>query len=228
MDKKKIVGSAITIGATGALLIGATFAYFSTQVTSNDNTFSTGVMELKIRDNNEGFTNAVTASTVATNMVPGGAVTESYVCFRNTGDYDIQEIITSMTASGNVNALAPWVNAVKVELKAVTTADCGNFADGAFTAADDYTSMFVSRYDGEGGEPTDTIVSLKELLNDVDGTDRLEDDLLDGVASVLPANPSFLIKFRTTWQLSASAPNYAQGKSVTVNTTFVGNQDESP
>ncbi len=226
MDKKKIITSAITVGATGALLIGATFAYFSTQVTSNDNTFSTGVMELKIRDNNEGFTNAVTATTVATNMVPGGALTESYVCFRNTGDYDIQEIITSMTASGNVNALAPWVNVIKVDLKAVTTADCGNFDDGAFTAADDYTSTFVSRYDVSPTGNNNGVVSLKELLDDADGTDRSEDDLLDGVASVLPANPSFLIKFRTTWQLSALALNSAQGKSVTVDTTFVGNQDE--
>lgn len=223
MDKKKIITSAVTIGATGALLIGATFAYFSSQVTSNDNAFSTGVMELKIKDNNEGFTNAVTATTVATNMVPGGAVTQSYVCFKNTGDYDIQEIITSMTGSGNVIALAPWVNVIKVELKAVNPGECGDFDAGTFTGADNYTSMFVTNFDAGS---FDGVVSLKELLDDVDGTHRSEDDLLDTELSVLPADPSFLIKFRTTWQLSASAPNSAQGKSVTVNTTFVGNQDE--
>src|SRR3990170_7694379 len=96
---RKIVTSALSIGTAGALLVGATFAFFSDSVTSNGNTFSTGVMELKIMDNNEGFSDAVTASTVASNMTPGGSVTESFICFKNTGDYPIEEILLNMSAS---------------------------------------------------------------------------------------------------------------------------------
>ena len=226
MFNSRILLSFGSIAVAAALVIGATFAYFSDTVTSNDNSFSTGILELKIRDNNEGFSDAITASTVANNMIPGGTSTESYVCFRNTGNYDIQEIILAMTASGDVDVLAPYVNTTKVELKAVTTADCGNFVSGGFTGADDFTPLFVSRFDGEGGEPSDSMVSLKEELNDVNGTNRSGDDLLDGIGALLPADPNVLLKFRTTWQLSASAPDSAQGKSVTVNTTFVGNQNE--
>ncbi len=226
---KRILTSAMTIGTAGALLVGATFAFFSDSVTSSGNTFSTGVLELKIRDNNEGFSDAVTASTVASNMTPGGAETESYICFRNTGNYPIEEILLDMSASGDVNDLSPYVKITKIELKAVSTSDCDNFADGGFTNTpdvDQFNALFASRFDGEGGQPTGDGVSLYEALSDVDGTDRDEDDLLDGVAA-LPADPSILLKFRTTWQLDVTAPNSAQGKSVTVDTTYVGNQLEN-
>lgn len=226
---KRILTSALTIGTAGALLVGATFAFFSDSVTSNGNTFSTGILELKIMDNNEGFSDAVTASTVASNMTPGGAVTESFICFKNTGDYPIEEILLNMSASGNIAALAPYVKVTKIELKAVSSGDCENFAAGGFTGTenvDQFNSLFAIRFDGEGGQPTGDGVSLYEALSDINGTDRDEDDLLDGPA-VLPADPSVLLKFRTTWQLDVSAPNSAQGKSVTVDTTYVGNQLEN-
>ena len=224
----RIAISLASIAAAGALVVGGTFAFFSDSVTSNGNTFSTGVMELKIMDNNEGFSDAVTASTVASNMTPGGSVTESFICFKNTGDYPIEEILLNMSASGDVDALSPYVKVTKIELKAVSTGDCEEFGTGDFTDTenvDQFNSLFASRFDGEGGQPTGDGVSLYEALSDINGTDRNEDDLLDGPA-VLPADPSILLKFRTTWQLAEDAPNSAQGKSVTVDTTYVGNQNE--
>lgn len=220
MLNSRILLSIASVVAAASLMVGGTFAFFSDSVTSNENSFDTGVMELQIRDDNESFTDAVTASTVASNMVPGGAPTESYICFRNTGDYDIEEIILSMTATGNVNALAPYVNTTKVELGAVAPGDCGDFASGTLT---DFTSLHVARFDSNH----DGVVSLKESLDQVNGDDRVNDDLLNGPApAFLPADPNVLLKFRTTWQLSADAPDSAQGKSVIVNTTFKGNQDE--
>lgn len=215
----KVILSGATILAAVALITGGTFAFFSDSVTSNDNEFTTGIMDLEIRDDNEGFSSTVTASTVALNMVPGGAKTESYVCFRNTGDYEIQEIILTMTATGNVDLLAPYVNATKVELGAVSPGECGEFDGGSLT---DFTALYESRFDTD----TSGDVSLKESLDQVNGDDRTNDDLLDGAGALLPADPSVLLKFRTTWQLDADAPNSAQGKSVLVDTTFVGNQDE--
>jgi predicted ribosomally synthesized peptide with SipW-like signal peptide len=48
MDKKKIISSLITIGAAGALLVGATFAFFSDNETSTGNTFTAGTLDLKV------------------------------------------------------------------------------------------------------------------------------------------------------------------------------------
>ncbi len=216
MDKKKILTSAITIGATGALLIGATFAYFSDTSTSNNNKFTSGVLDLKVRDINEGFKDAVTASTVSpTNWAPGESF-ESYVCFKNAGSIDIEEVILKMTASGG-SALRPFVIAEKVELGSATAGECAAFDGGSMT---DFTPIFVLRFD-----TGDSKVSLTELLADVDGTDREEDDLLHGPAKLTPTD---IMKFRTTWRFDSAATNSAQGKTVTVNTMFTANQDEGP
>src|SRR3990172_7407305 len=48
MDKKKIVTSLVTIGAAGALLVGATVAFFTDTETSTGNTFTAGKIDLKI------------------------------------------------------------------------------------------------------------------------------------------------------------------------------------
>ena len=48
MDRKKIVSSLITMGAAGALLIGATFAFFTDNETSTGNTFTAGGLDLKV------------------------------------------------------------------------------------------------------------------------------------------------------------------------------------
>jgi len=52
MDKKKIIVSLATIGATAALLVGATFAYFSAKDTSTGNTLKTGTLTINITDQN--------------------------------------------------------------------------------------------------------------------------------------------------------------------------------
>lgn len=48
IDKKKVVSSLITIGATGALLVGATLAFFTDSETSTGNTFTAQSLDLKV------------------------------------------------------------------------------------------------------------------------------------------------------------------------------------
>ncbi|MEX0616599.1 MAG: TasA family protein [Candidatus Woykebacteria bacterium] len=48
MDKRRIIASLATIGATSALLVGATFAFFTDQATSTGNTFTSGNADLQI------------------------------------------------------------------------------------------------------------------------------------------------------------------------------------
>lgn len=88
----------------------------------------------------------------------------------------------------------------------------------------DFTPLFVTRFDDVDAGST---VSLTELLADVLGTDRVEDDLLNGPNPVyLPAGA--IVKFRTTWRFDSAATSAAAGQTVTVGTTFTANQDESP
>lgn len=225
MINKRIFLSGLSIVSAFTLMVGGTFAFFSDTATSTGNTFSSGTLEFQLRDNNESFTDAVTASTVATGMVPGGDLVKSYICFKNNGDTPIEEILLHMTATGNVNELAPWIKTTKIELKAVVPGECDNFDSGGFGPGDDFTSLFVSRFDGAGGQPTGDGVSLYEQLYDVLGDDRTEDDLLNGSA-VLPADPDVLLKLRTTWEMDDDAPNSAQDRSLTVDTTFTARQDE--
>ena len=219
MSTTRIVTSLVTIGVASALLIGATFAFFSDTSTSNNNKFTSGVLNLEVKDDDEGFQNSVVASTVSpTNWAPGESF-ESYICFKNAGTIDFEEIIFKMTASSGT-PLRPFVIAEKVELGSATESDCTTFAGGTMF---DFTTLFIGRFASE--ITADGKVTLDELLADVDGTDRIEDDLLNGVAKLTPGD---IMKFRTTWKFDTAATNAAQGKTVTVNTTFTANQDESP
>ncbi len=49
---RKIVTSVLSIGTAGALLVGATFAFFSATDTSTNNTITTGTLNLSITDQN--------------------------------------------------------------------------------------------------------------------------------------------------------------------------------
>lgn len=225
MLNKRIAVGFMSIAGALAIAGGATFAYFSDAVSSTGNTFSSGTLDIQIRDENQGFGDAVTASAVVEGLYPGGDEYVSYLCFRNSGNTPIQEILTKMTGEGNINELSPWINVTKVELGAVPSGECD--AANGDTNLGDFTTDFVSRFDGAGGQPQTGTVSLYELLSDLDGTNRDEDDLLDGIAALLPADPNVLLKFRTTWEMDLDAPNTAQAKSVTINTEFVARQDEN-
>lgn len=69
MDKKKVIGSLVTAGAAAALLIGATFAYFSAKDTSTGNTLGTGTLTIDILDQNADTDFASEA--LGTNWQPG-------------------------------------------------------------------------------------------------------------------------------------------------------------
>jgi len=83
MDKKKIVVSLATMGAAGALLVGATFAYFSATGNSTGNHISTGILTLSITDQNADT--AFQSEDLGTNWQPGE---ERLVNFdvKNTGN----------------------------------------------------------------------------------------------------------------------------------------------
>lgn len=69
MINKKIALSALTIVISLSLMAGATYAYFTDQAVSTNNTFTTGKVEISITDNSTSvpFENKI----LATNWAPG-------------------------------------------------------------------------------------------------------------------------------------------------------------
>lgn len=214
----RIAISLASIAAAGALVVGGTFAFFSDSGSSNNNVFTSGTLDLKINDNNEPFSDNVSASTVSpVNWAPGDSF-QSYLCFKNNGSIPIQEIIFHTTASGGTAGFRDNIIAKKVELGPATANDCNQLAGGTLT---DFTSVFVPRFDLG---TVDSKVSLSELMTYNTGSNRSRDDLLDGNSAVLA--PGDIVKFVTTWEFDSSAPSAAAGQSVTVNEAFTANQDE--
>lgn len=86
----------VTILTTGALLAGATFAYFSDTATSNDNVFSAGTLDLRLTDNNETDQKAVTASFGMKDMAPGTCTTGT-LYIQNKGSVAANHVDISIT-----------------------------------------------------------------------------------------------------------------------------------
>ncbi len=68
---RKILISLTVIGIVSAIAIGRTVAYFSDTETSSGNTITAGVLDLKIRDQDEPYRDGVTATWTATDVKPG-------------------------------------------------------------------------------------------------------------------------------------------------------------
>lgn len=68
---KKILVSLSIIGIVAAIAIGGTIAYFSDVETSTGNTFTAGTLDLKVKDNDEGYKDGVTGTWKAEDAKPG-------------------------------------------------------------------------------------------------------------------------------------------------------------
>src|SRR5258706_2659140 len=104
MDIKKIAASLATIAATGALLGGATYAFFSDTGTAT-NTFGTGELVLKLTDANEVDQDDVTATFGGSNLAPGSCTGNKSVTLKNTGtiaaNHDEVHLGNVVTDAGN-------------------------------------------------------------------------------------------------------------------------------
>src|SRR3989344_6644363 len=117
----KILLSIASIAAAAALVVGATFAFFSDSETSSDNLFQSGTLDLQLKDNNEGFTNGVSDTFVTPdNWAPGDTYTD-FICLKNAGSIDIQDIYLAMSKTGETGStdFKNFINASAVELGAV-------------------------------------------------------------------------------------------------------------
>lgn len=205
-----------------ALTGGATFAYFTDAASSNNNSFSSGVFDLLLKDNSEGFTDDVTLSFVSPpNWAPGDKFTD-FICFKNNNGIPIEQVLLRLTSAGAGSTTLDdfiYVSSIQlgpVDLTANPTA-CTFEADGNGSLVN-FTTLFNTRFAGGDGKAT-----LTEQLAQIDGSDNLNDDLLDGPAAI-PTNGVY--KLRVEWTFDTLATSAVEGQTVDLNIGFTATQNE--
>lgn len=196
----RILLSLALIGAAAALVIGATFAFFSDQGTSNDNIFSSGTLDLKLSDDTpETDQDNVTASFGGSNLAPG-------------------QCIPSATTSAQLRAKnSGTINGDHIEITVVNTVtDVGT--DSTPLDMDAFLRLDLFDYDGNPISQADTngngIFDLDDL--EANGVDNLP--LTD---TATDHNIDLRVCF------DSSAGNALQGDSVDSDWTVTLNQDAS-
>src|SRR3989344_915283 len=96
---KKIALSAMSILTSLALLGGATFAFFSDEGTSTDNTFGAGTLDLLLDNDGVTFLDDVTATFDVDGMAPGDSAAQE-ISFHNAGSISIAEIAMKLDCVG--------------------------------------------------------------------------------------------------------------------------------
>ncbi len=216
----RIAISLASIAAAGALVVGGTFAFFSDSSSSNGNLFRSGVLDLNVADNSEGFGDNVSASFVTPENWAPGQTHIDFICFKNNGSVDIEQVLfalTSTNASDPGITLDDFVYVSNIELGPVEADACGSagiFGDDGLL---DFKTLFDSRFGVNA--------PLSSLLTQIDGTDQVQDDLLDGPALLIPAD---IMKLRVEWTFDTLATSSEAGETVNLNIAFNATQNELP
>jgi spore coat-associated protein N len=223
MFTRKIAMSTVSIVTALALAGGATFAFFSDTATSNGNTFSAGTFDLHLKDSDQGFADSVTASMVTPAGWAPGDVSGGFICFRNNGSVDIQQVLfalSSTNANDEGNDLDNHVYVDTIELGDVTAnaeSACATTGTVSSEGLTNFTTLFESRF----GNNT----PISSLLTQIDGTNKTQDDLLEGLENKIPQNG--VMKMRVFWKFSDAAPSTnVAGKSLNLNIAFNATQNE--
>src|SRR6476620_7307562 len=98
----RLVLSAGTIALSTALLIGATFAFFSDTANSIGQVLAAGTLDLKLSDVDENSLDNVSQSLNFSNLAPGQSST-SFIKLQNTGSMPIAEVKLGANQTSNVN-----------------------------------------------------------------------------------------------------------------------------
>lgn len=216
----RIILSIASIAAAAALIVGATFAFFSDTSSSNGNEFRSGTLDLKVADNNEAFANAVSTSfQTPLNWAPGQTYTD-FICFKNDGTVDIEQVLFALSSTNASDAditMDDFVYVSNIELGAVTAAECTTAGLVGSEGLTDFKALFDSRFGVNA--------PLSSLLTQIDGTDQVQDDLLDGPALLIPAD---IMKLRIEWTFDTLATNSEAGETVLLDIAFNATQNELP
>ncbi|MBI2034686.1 MAG: hypothetical protein HYT11_03070 [Candidatus Levybacteria bacterium] len=124
MINKKIALSGLSILASLSLMLGATYAFFSSTATSTDNVFGTGTLELLLDDVDDTTpATTVDASFGDSSMAPGDE-TSGFISMHNDGSIDIAEVNLGATETVSSSPdLAGKLNITSAKIDSVSTCD---------------------------------------------------------------------------------------------------------
>lgn len=138
---KKIAMSMVLVMTAMSVMGGATYAFFSDTSTSENNTFSSGSLDLQLADSTENFTSGnVTASFGAANMAPGDCTGNQTLSMQNNGTVAANHV--DIRASNSEGVIAPFlrIQAVTYDgsdiLSKVSDTNLNGFVDLVDWAAD--------------------------------------------------------------------------------------------
>ena len=155
----KILLSVASIAAAAALVIGATFAFFSDNETSTNNVFAAGDLDLVLCDDDENVgddcldadeaaTDSVTATFGDSDMAPGDCTGDQTLTLRNNGSVDGNHV--DIQATNTDSAMAEFLRIDNLTYDSGTQlplADAGNskgfsdLEDLANQTADDLVNL---------------------------------------------------------------------------------------
>jgi spore coat-associated protein N len=209
---KKILMSLVVIALAVGAVAGGTFAYFSDTAVSTNNQFTSGTLNLKLADNDEGWSDGVTATwSSPSNWAPGEEV-DVTIHLLNSGSIPVEAIYAWFNNLNDPNGLS---NVIEVTWLSDST-----------WLAENSIGPFRDRYDGLQGN-NDGKLSLAELVNGVGSANtpapnqaRFYGDLEETyVTPVLAANGgTFDIKMK--YKFMETAGNEYQGTWATFDLTL--------
>lgn len=140
---KKLTVVAVLVALVGVAANSGTLAVFSDAAPSNNNTFTTGTLDLKLSDNNETDLDSVSTSVTFTAMAPGDTVTDRIVP-KNTGSlalrYAISASATNADSKGLKDQLVLTIKTIDVTTPGIP---CDNF---------DGTQLYTGDTDSTAGK----------------------------------------------------------------------------
>lgn len=208
----RILTSALTIVTAGSLMVGAAFAYFSSNATSSHNNFTAGTLNINL-SNGSGWSDGVTDTwSSPANWAPGDEVIKS-IYLKNTGTIPAMAVYAHWN---NLQGNTGMANVIQVTWLSDST-DINTNNIGAF----------VTYYDNplHGGNG-DGKLELAELVNGVGSAStpppnqaRFYEDSNESYTNpVLPAGGTFEI--RLGYKFMETAGNEWQGQSVSFDLTL--------
>ena len=157
---KKLTVVAVLVALVGVAANSGTLAVFSDAAPSNNNTFTTGTLDLKLSDNNETDLDSVSTSVTFTAMAPGDTVTDRIVP-KNTGSlalrYAISASATNADSKGLKDQLVLTIKTIDVTTPGIP---CDNF-DGTqlYTGDTDSTAGKLVGDNTQGAQAGDRILA---------------------------------------------------------------------
>lgn len=205
---KRILLSLASVAASSALVVGATFAYFSDSGTSNNNVFNSGTLDMKLSDIDQTDLDNV-SGTWGLASAPGDTF---------TGDLKIKN-------TGSVAA-----NHVELQFGNVVTEALSAPGSTATIPMDSVIEITLFEWDSDGNGVTDVTIPITDFnSNSISDLDDLENQVandFDDLAFTGVQGNDHVLKI--SGRLSPTlAVNQHQGDSVTMTVDVTMNQDSS-